>query len=282
MTSARTALLALLGHPVAHSRSPAMMTRAFEHLGLDAAYLACDVDPARLTDAVRGLAALGARGANVTVPHKIAAVACCDELDASARAIGAVNTLRFDAGRVHGHNTDAPGAVDALRERGFDPRGTQVVVLGSGGAARAVAVGLAQAGCAHVTVRARSIARAGDVVRAVESVGGRGTASALEVTATSRADAIVQATSAGMHGGSGDDALIAALDGLNAGGFAMDVVYAPRETRWLAEARKRGLRPIDGLGMLAHQAARALALWFERDVSADILRRFLDVPEGAE
>lgn len=280
MTTAHTTLLALLGHPVTHSRSPAMMTFACAQLGLDATYIACDVRADVLDTAIRGLMVLGAAGANVTVPHKVAAVACCDELDPHARAAGAVNTLRFVQGRVIGHNTDALGALDALAAAGASVCGAHVVVLGSGGAARAVAVGLACAGAAHVAIRARNKLTAGAVVEAITRAGGRGDASESRAgdAAVARADIIVQATSAGLDGARDDLAILAALDGARAGTYAMDVVYTPRATRWLAAARSRGLLPVDGHGMLAGQAARSLSLWFDRPVSADILRRFLDDP----
>ncbi|MEI8256025.1 MAG: shikimate dehydrogenase [Deltaproteobacteria bacterium] len=284
MTTAGTRLVALLGHPVAHSRSPAMMSAACECLGLEAVYVACDVRADALGDAIRGLAALGAAGANVTVPHKIAAVSFCDRLDAQAAAIGAVNTLRFADGCVIGHNTDADGAVDAFRAAGVSLSGARVVVLGSGGAARAVAVGLARAGVAHVAVRARRAHAAQAVVVAVTASGVHADADVLIARdpAVARADVIVQATSAGLDGAPDDDAVIAALDGARSGAFAMDVVYAPRETRWLAAARAGGLRPVDGLGMLAGQAARALSLWFDRAVAPDILRGFLDASGARE
>jgi shikimate dehydrogenase len=257
-----------------------MMTKAFAHLGIDAAYVACDVNPVHLRAAVRGLAALGAVGANVTVPHKVNAAACCDTLDPLAEAIGAVNTLRVEAGHVVGYNTDALGAVDALRAAKVDPVGKRAVVLGSGGAARAVAAGLATTGAAHVAVRARSLEAARAVLDGVMRLGGRGDAGVLARgdDAIARADLIVQATSAGLEGAPDDAQVIAALDLARAGAVAMDVVYAPRETRWLRAARTHGLHTVDGLGMLAGQAARALTLWFEMAVPLDILRGFLDAP----
>ncbi len=142
MTSTHTRLLALLGHPVAHSRSPAMMHAALAALELDASYLAFDVAPARLEDAVRGLRALGFSGANVTLPHKRAVLALCDDADPIARACGAANTLvPLGNGRLMACNTDAPGAAMALAEGGVDLHGARVVLFGAGGAARAVAVG---------------------------------------------------------------------------------------------------------------------------------------------
>jgi shikimate dehydrogenase len=261
-----------------------MMTHAFATLGIDAAYVACDVEPASLANAVGGLVALGAVGANVTVPHKIAAVSSCDSLDTAACAIGAVNTLRFERGRVHGHNTDAIGAVDALRARGFDPRGAHVVVLGAGGAARAIAVGLVAAGATRVNVRARDPARAAEVAEIVRRAGGEADSGVLgsRDEAIAAAQLIVQATSAGLDGREDDLAVVRALDPARSGTVAMDAVYTPRETRWIAAARAQGLTAVDGLGMLAAQAARALEIWLGAPVNAEILRQFLDAPERRE
>lgn len=261
MTSAATQLLALLGHPVGHSRSPAIHTAAIEALGLDAAYLAFDVAPDALGDAVAGLRALGARGANLTVPHKQAVIPLLDAVEPSAAAIGAVNTIVRDGARLVGANTDAPGLVRSLADAGFDTAGAHVLVVGAGGAARAAAVGLAEAGAAHVTVAARRLdaaeALAGSLavpapVRAVE----------LGALPLGQVDLLVQATSATM-GLDADDGFARALglERLPDHATVIDLVYAPLETTVLRAARARGLRAVDGLGMLVWQAALAFERW---------------------
>ncbi len=261
MTSAATQLLALLGHPVGHSRSPALHTAAIEALGLDAAYLAFDVAPEALGAAVAGLRALGARGANVTVPHKQAVMPFLDAIEPGAAAIGAVNTIVRDGARLVGANTDAPGLVRSLADAGFHPAGAHVLVVGAGGAARAAAVGLAEAGAAHVTVAARRLdaaeALAGSLavpapVRAVE----------LGALPLGQVDLLVQATSATM-GLDADDAFARALglERLPDHATVIDLVYAPIETTVLRAARARGLRAVDGLGMLVWQAALAFERW---------------------
>jgi methylmalonyl-CoA mutase cobalamin-binding subunit len=143
-----TRLCAVLGFPVEHSRSPQLVNAAFAAAGVDAVMVPVGVPPEGLPAAVAGLSAMRAIGASVTVPHKLAAAALCDELSPAARAIGAVNCLRFDGGRISGHNTDEGGFVDGLAAAGFDPRGRRAVLLGAGGAARAVAYGLRGAGVA--------------------------------------------------------------------------------------------------------------------------------------
>src|SRR5919202_6032329 len=152
MITATTRLVALLGHPIAHSLSPRMQNAAFAARALDWAYVACDVKPGALPTAVAGLRALGFAGANVTIPHKGAVVELCDELDGLSRRSGAVNTLVFrDGGRIVGANTDGPAVASAV-----DARGARVLVLGRGGAARAVAVTLEEAGAASVRLVSRS------------------------------------------------------------------------------------------------------------------------------
>jgi shikimate dehydrogenase len=151
MITATTRLVALLGHPVDHSLSPRMQNVAFAARALDWAYIACDVEPDALPAAVAGLRALGFAGANVTIPHKGAVAELCDELDDLSRRSGAVNTLVFREGRIVGANTDGPAVASAV-----DPRGAHVLVLGRGGAARAVAAALEEAGAASVRLVSRS------------------------------------------------------------------------------------------------------------------------------
>src|ERR687883_460204 len=151
MIGATTRLVALLGHPVGHSRSPRMQNAAFAARALDWAYVACDVDPDELPAAIAGLRSLGFAGANVTIPHKGAVAELCDELDDLSRRSGAVNTLVFRDGRIVGANTDGPAVANAV-----DARGARTLVLGRGGAARAVAVALEEAGAASVRLASRS------------------------------------------------------------------------------------------------------------------------------
>lgn len=272
MSTAATRLLALLGHPVSHSRSPRIHGAALEALGIDATYLAFDVAPADLGAAVRGLRALGALGANVTVPHKEAVMAHLDEVEPDARAIGAVNTLIREGARWIGANTDAPGLVRALTEAGFDPAGAQVHVIGAGGAARAAVVGLARAGAARVTVAARRVERAENLVRSLAlAVPLEGVP--LDASPPRDVDLLVQATSATMHAEAGEAlARALALDALPAHATVIDLVYAPLETAVLRAARARGLRAVDGLGMLVHQAALAFERWMGIAPPLDAMR----------
>lgn len=267
-----------------------MMNAAFAALGIDARYEAWDTAPSALAARIGTLARLSDfRGANVTIPHKRAVLALCARVDPFANAIGAANVLVPERGTISAHNTDAPGALAALRDAGVSLAGASAVILGAGGAARAIAVGLAHAGAARVTLLARRPDAALSVVSAIAALGTRCEARALPLADTTLArDAFadaslaVQATSVGMalpgEPLTTTSPVLGAelLTRMRRGSAAMDLVYTPRETPWLACARALGLHAIDGLGMLAHQGALALALWFGIEPPAALLRRFLD------
>ncbi len=270
-----TRLAGILGDPVAHSRSPAMHNAAFRVLGLDWCYVPLHVVPARLEAALRGLAALGFVGTNVTIPHKEAVARLVDELTPAARAIGAVNTLTVQAdGRLQGDNTDAGGALAALAEAGVEVAGRRAVVLGAGGAARAVAYALCGAG-AYVVLANRTPARATALAAALAPH-----AAGLEAIALSDAAALqrsiaqaallVNATSAGMHPGPEVSPL---PDGVRLEPHlaVMDLVYAPRRTRLLADAAAAGCRTVEGLRMLVHQGALAFERWTGRPAPLDVM-----------
>jgi shikimate dehydrogenase len=267
MIAGTTRVAAVLGWPVEHSRSPALHNAAFAALGLDAAFVAFGVAPERLADAVRGLVALGALGASVTVPHKEAVARLCDRLEPPADRIGAVNCLVFEDGAVVGHNTDAGGFVDALAERHVAVRGRRAVLLGAGGAARAVAAGLTDAG-AVVEV----IARRPDAVDFAPAHPWEP-----EVLAGHFADAdlLVDCTSMALHESS--DAALAALpvQALRAGAVVSSLVYH-RRGALLDAAAQRSLRTVDGRGMLVHQGARAFALWTGRPAPVAVMAAALD------
>jgi shikimate dehydrogenase len=273
--------LALLGHPVAHSRSPAMMRAALEAMGLDGVYVPFDVAPDRLADAVKGVAALGFDGANVTLPHKSSVMPLLARVDATARRVGAVNTLARVGDGLAGHNTDVDGLLGALRAHGADPRDGDVVVLGAGGAARAAAVGVALAGVRSVTVIARQETSALSVAESALHAArchahavGLGTAGAAR--ALERATLVVQATSCGMAGGAPSDALLAGADltRCRRATPAIDLVYTPAVTPWMDAADRAGLRVLAGAGaeMLARQGAAAVRHWTSREAPLDVMR----------
>ena len=266
-----TRLVGLLGWPVRHTRSPAMHNAAFGALGLNWRYAPLPVPPERIGDAVRGLVALGFRGANVTVPHKEAVLSHLDSVEPAAAALGAVNTLVIDRPSdglptVTGHNTDVAGFLAALRAGGFEPQGKRTAVIGAGGAARAVVYALLSAEAQVVTVLNRTCSR---VETLVDDLAPYAEACALEsarlteqrlVAAARAADLLVNATPVGMWPKT-DASIWPDEQSLPAHLTVMDLVYRPRETRLLTQARTAGAHAIDGLGMLVHQGALAFDLW---------------------
>jgi shikimate dehydrogenase len=250
----------VMGWPVAHSRSPALHGFWLRAHGVAGAYLPFPVPPDRLTAALRGLAALGFAGCNVTVPHKEAVLALVDAADATARRIGAVNlvVVRPDLS-LEGRNTDAYGFLANLRQScpGWRAEAGPAVVLGAGGAARAVLVALGDAGCPEIRLLNRSRGRA----EALQALGGavgvmdwEQRAGALEGAAL-----LVNTTSLGMQG---QPPLDLDLGALPRPAVVADLVYVPLETPLLAAARARGHAAVDGLGMLLHQAVPSFAAWF--------------------
>jgi shikimate dehydrogenase len=250
----------VIGDPVRHSLSPALHNAAFAALGLDWVYLAFEVPAGAAAVAVEGMRALGIDGLNVTMPHKADVAAAVDRLSSVAERLGAVNTVVRRGGVLVGESTDGAGFLDALRaDEGFDPAGKRCVVVGAGGAARAVVLALADAG-AEVVVVGRTPER----VAACAALGGRVGAAA----EAGDADLVVNATPVGM----GDDPglpLDPAL--LGRGQLVVDLVYHPVHTALLTEARARGAVAVNGLGMLIHQAAHAFRLWTGEDPPLEVM-----------
>jgi shikimate dehydrogenase len=266
--------LAVLGHPIAHSRSPAIHNAAFAALGVanEWSYEAIDVTSAEFPERVGALASEGFVGANVTVPHKHAALALADTASDPAGEIGSANTLSFQRGVIAADNTDAPGFLAALPR---SPSGLRALVLGAGGSARAVVWALVREG-AEVEVWNRSAERAAALAEALG-------ASALEVDGglpSSEFDLIVNATSVGLEGAERErastssdlDALRLAPEGLREGQIVVDLVYGSSETQLARTARERGARVVDGLEVLVRQGAASFRIWTGLDAPLDVMR----------
>ncbi len=264
-----TRLVLLLGHPVAHSRSPAFQNAAFRAAAYPARYLAADVPPERLHDAVHGLRGLGVLGANVTVPHKVAVVPLLDALDDAARRVGAVNTIVNRDGVLTGHNTDGGGALDALRDAGVSlADAPRVLLLGAGGTARAVLHALLDEGAA-VTVANRTRKRAESMIDGT-AANVADMAHVADVAAT--CDILVNATTVGMAG----DDLPLSRHVLRPGLAVLDAVYRPGGSPLIRAAAAAGAPAIPGERMLLHQGARAFTLWTGEAAPVDAKRRALD------
>jgi shikimate dehydrogenase len=257
-------LAGVIGHPIEHSLSPAIHNAAFRACGLDWSYAAFDVPAGGGADAVRAVRALGLVGLSVTMPLKEEAAAAVDRLDGDAGVLGAVNTVTLEpAGALVGSNTDGDGFVDSLRDHDVDVGGCRAVVFGAGGAARAVVLALARAGAGSIVVVNRTIDR-GERAAALAGPTGRAVASSdLTADAVADADLVVNATPLGIGGGT--PALAVDPAWLGPGQVVVDLVYRPLETPLLRAAAERGARPVDGLGMLVHQAARQFGRWTALD-----------------
>ena len=274
--SGATRLAAVIGDPVRHSLSPTLLGAAFAETGLDWTYVALEVAEGAAETALDGMRALGIAGLSVTMPHKAAMAVAVDRCTNAAAALGAVNCVVADAGSLVGHNTDGGGFLDGLaRDAGIDLAGRPVVVLGAGGAARAVVRAVAGAGASDVMVANRTIGRAetaaalaGPVGRAVSLAGSAGSPpnqspNPLLTQALAGAALVVNATSVGMGGVSAGSGSALPVDpdlvGLQA--VAVDLIYHPAETTWMSALRGRGIEVHGGLSMLVFQAARAFTLW---------------------
>ena len=257
-------LVACFGQPVAENPTGVMQEAGFVEAGLNWRYLTVEVPRDKLADAVLGAHAMGFRGFNLTIPHKVAVMQYLDEIAPEARIIGAVNTVRVEDGRLIGENTDGKGFLRGLRaDAGVDPAGKRVVVLGAGGAARAIATELALAGAAEITVVNRGVERGeamtGDLRRNVQSRVNfepwRGVYVPPDTT-----DVLVNATSIGLFP---DVEAMPEVDlsSLAATTVVCDAVFNPPETPLLRAARRRGLATLDGLSMLAYQGVIGFELW---------------------
>jgi shikimate dehydrogenase len=276
--SARTGLAGVLGHPVGHSLSPRIHNAAFRAQGVDMIYLAFDVRPEELASAVGGIRALHMRGVNVTVPHKEAVIGLLDVVDPVASRIGAVNTIVNDKGVLFGYNTDVTGFFAALRSvRPNGARDLSCLLLGAGGAARAVVAALVEDGARAVWVHARTFERAA-VLCVSAAAWGR---TACEPVPADRlaevahgADLIVNATPVGLSASVKESAV--PVDILHSRHVVMDLVYGSRPTALMEAARARGAVATDGKEMLVMQAASSYRLWTGLEPPLDTMRSSID------
>lgn len=271
MLTGHTRAAGVIGSPIRHSLSPAIFNAAFAAAGLDWAYLAFEVPEGAAGLAMAGVRALGLEGLSVTMPHKAAVIEGLDALSKDADALGAVNCISRRGVLLHGDNTDGAGLLDALRlDEGIEVAGSRCVVVGAGGAGRAVARALGQAGATSIAVINRSPAPAELAVEVAGFTARVGTADDLET-----ADLVVNATPLGMGvvvSTAGEpEPLPFDVARLGTGQVVIDLVYHPAVTPLLAAARDQGLRTVNGLGMLIHQAAHAFRLWTSEDPPLEVM-----------
>ena len=271
----------IVGHPVAHSMSPAMHNAAFEALGLDAEYRLAPVKPGQLKEFIDRLREDEVMGASVTIPHKVEVMMHLDHVDETARAIGAVNTIVHREGRLCGHNTDGTGGVEALTEEYGSLEGRNVTILGAGGASRAITYQVSRVDC-RVTVLNRSVERARNLVdylrpHALAELWYGGLAQLPAVIEDT--DVLINTTSVGMSPNVSESPVPEEL--LHSGLFVYDVVYNPIKTKLLIDAEAKGAGTLSGVKMLVYQGAEAFRMWTGVEPPVELMQRVVEEKLGA-
>lgn len=269
-------IVSCFGQPVAGNPTQYMMEKAFTAAGLDWRYLTLEVPPEGLGDAVRGMRAMGFRGGNCTIPHKVAVIQYLDSLSKAARLMGAVNTINREGDKLVGENTDGKGFVQSLREVA-DPQHKKVVIIGAGGAARAIAVELGLAGAEEIVVVNRTEQRGAELVELINDwvrVASRLVVLDGDYQVEEGTEILINATSIGL--GDAEARVPLDTDTLQEGMVVADVIFNPARTRLLNDAEERGCKILDGLGMLVNQAVIAFKIWTDVDPDAAVMREALE------
>jgi len=271
----KTALAGVIGWPIAHSQSPRLHGFWLNKYGIDGAYLPLAVQPDQIEAALKGLIALGFRGANVTIPYKEKVIPFLDSISPLAQKIGAVNTLVITDGKIHGTNTDAPGYIANLRAQAptWSGKGC-AVVLGAGGAARGICAALADAGVDEIVILNRTVGKAADLAENLQDllstpIFAKSLTADIWAEIAPTCDLLVNTTSLGMVN---HPPLVIDLSGLPKHAVVSDIVYAPLDTDLLKAARAKNLATVDGLGMLLYQAREGFHAWFgtQPDVTSEL------------
>jgi shikimate dehydrogenase len=275
IVDSHTVLFGVIGDPVRHSKSPAMLNRAFRETETNGIYAAFHIDPADLGGFVQGVRAMGIRGVNVTIPHKVEIMQYLDEIDAGAEAVGAVNTIVNDGGRLTGYNTDGIGYVRSLKEEAApELAGKRVVVLGAGGAARGIVYALSLEQPERITIANRTVERAQELADALGGTCGDLRAAGQESleAACREADIVVNTTSVGMYPHTADIPMGVSSAWLKPDAVASEIIYNPMKTRFLLEAEAAGRRIHGGLGMFIYQGAYAFEYWTGKPAPVSAMR----------
>ena len=273
----QTEIVGIIGDPIHHTKSPVIHNAAFEALGKNCAYVPFHVRPDDVESAIAGIWALGIRGVNVTVPHKQSVIPFLDELSADAREIGAVNTIVNHEGTLIGHNTDAPGFVKSLQDdHQFTCKGKRVSIIGAGGSARAIAIGLKRAGISHLSLINRTKATAAELAQTVAD--GQFVPDCFEpdssdaVATLANSDLIVQTTSVGMSPNN-QATPVTDFSWVRSGQLVIDIIYSPETTLFLSTCAKNGAKIGNGAGMLIAQAALAFELFTNTAAPIPVMRK---------
>ncbi len=271
----KTRVFGVIGDPIEHSLSPAMQNAAFEHLKLDCVFLAFKVKPAEVENALRGVRGLGVCGLNVTMPHKNAVIAYLDEVDETAQFLSSVNTILNDNGKLRGFSTDGAGALNALRESGSEPHGKKVLLLGAGGAAKAIAFALAKE-AETIVILNRTPEKTKALTEALNARFGKKVKSGALASDVMKkhmqgADILINATSVGMHPHA--EQSLVAPEWLKPELTVMDIVYNPAETKLAKDAKAAGATVISGVKMLLYQGAASFKIWTDCKAPVEVMRK---------
>ena len=272
-----TTMVGIFGAPIMHTASPAMHNAAFDALKMNWAYLAFHVEPQNLRAALHGARDMGIVGINLTIPHKILALDCIDEIDAEARKLGAVNTVIIENGKMRGSNTDGYGFLKAIKEDfNLSVKGKRVLVLGAGGAGRGIAVQCALEGAAKVMIANRTLARIEPIAREIHATKVEFLPLSLVADEIGKVirdvDLLVNATSVGLKKG---DSLGLGAELFSPRIHVYDTIYRPTPTELLRVAQSGGAKVANGLSMLLHQGAKAFEIWTKRKAPLAVMRRAL-------
>jgi shikimate dehydrogenase len=274
VVNGKTGVCAIIGDPVEHSLSPLMHNAAFKKLGLNLVYVAFTVTSTELKDSVLGAKSLGLKGLNVTMPHKNAIINYLDEIDSSAKSIGAVNTILCNQGKLIGYNTDGTGAMIALHENGVDPQEKKLVLLGAGGAAKAIAYKATQ-DVEELVILNRTAEKAKKLAERLKGLGAKVKGGTLTLDNLDEelptADILVNTTSVGMYPKIDSSPVPSGL--LHSDLSIMDIIYNPLETKLLKDAKSVGAKVISGLEMLLYQGAVAFEIWTDCPAPLDVMRK---------
>ena len=273
--SGETRVCAVIGDPVEHSLSPVMHNAAFEELNLDFVYVAFRVRKDELREAIVGAKSLDIRGLNVTMPHKSAVMKYLDEIDPTARSIGAVNTILNNKGRLTGYDTDGIGALKALKENGISLNGKKLLLLGAGGAGKAIAFYAAQE-VEELKILNRTAQKAKDLAEVLrkkfgKSIDGNSLSAKTIRKELEDADIVVNATSVGMH--PNDDQSLIDPSWLRPSLCVMDIVYNPVETKLAKDAKSIGIKVVSGVEMLVYQGAVSFEIWTDRSAPIKVMKQ---------
>jgi len=280
MITGKTKLLGVIGDPVEHSLSPVMHNAAIAYLNLDYIYLPFPIKQENLPKAIAGFQAIGLLGFSVTIPHKQAIIPLLSQVSPTAKMVGAVNTVVWTQEGWHGTNTDVAGFIAPLKTLNRDWTKITPVILGNGGAARAVVVGCAELGCPEIRVVGRNKEKLDHFKQSWADSPLHGVVTVHSVDElpglVSATELLVNTTPVGMYPHEEKTPMeVGVIEKIQQGAIAYDLIYNPRPTQWLKQAEKQGAIVIDGLEMLVQQGAAALELWLQQQVPVDIMRQAL-------